>query len=72
MKLREKESVINTALVIAPATGIVKSIDKTLLVECGSHLSLTVSWAKSLLKRMKFTKCRGTTKTGISVKILEW
>ena len=53
---------------IAAATGIVKSIDKTLLVECGGHLSLTVSWAKSLLKRMKFTKHRGTTKTGISDK----
>ena len=41
-------------------------MDRTLLAEYGGHVTLTVSWAKSLLKRMHFTKLRGTTKSGLS------
>ena len=40
-KLRECGSVVNTAITIAGAKGIVLKIDKTQLVENGGHLNLT-------------------------------
>uniref|UniRef100_A0A1X7V510 Uncharacterized protein n=1 Tax=Amphimedon queenslandica TaxID=400682 RepID=A0A1X7V510_AMPQE len=61
-KLRECGSVVSTAITIAGAKGIVLKIDKTQLVENGGHLNLTRAWAKFLLTRMGFVKCRITTK----------
>ena len=37
----------------------------------GGPATLSVSWAKSLLKRMDFTKRRGSTKTGMAPDDLE-
>ena len=61
-KLRKCGSPINTAVVISGARGILKSMDRTRLAEFGGPATLTKAWAKSLLKRMYFTKRRGTTK----------
>ena len=36
-------------------------------MEFGGHVSLTKSWAKSLLYRMKFRKRKGTTKSALPV-----
>ena len=65
-KLREAGGTVSSAIVIAGAMGIIKRVDQTLLRAHGGHISLTASWAKSLLRRMNFTKRRGTTKTGVS------
>lgn len=44
---------------------IVKTLDRTRFVENGGDIDLTVSWIKSLLKRMNFMNRRATTKCGI-------
>ncbi len=68
LKVREKGGVVNTAIVIASAKGNLKQMDRTLLAEYGGHVTVAVSWAKSLQKRMNLTKRRGTTKSGMSLK----
>ena len=60
-KLRERGAVINSRIIISSATGILLSQSRTSLSEFGGHITLTVAWAKSLLRRMHFTKRRGTT-----------
>ena len=62
IKLRECGGMVNTAITIAGARGIILKMDKNRLAENGGHINLTKSWAKSLLKRMGFVKRRGTTK----------
>ena len=64
-RIREMGGVINTAIVISSAKGILMSQDRTRLVEFGGPATLTPAWAKSLLKRMKFSKRRGTTKASL-------
>ena len=58
---------INTAIVIASAKGILKSMDRTRLSEYGGPATLTECWAKSLLNWMNFTKWRGTTKASMPI-----
>ena len=65
LQLRERGGAVNTMVVMAGAKGIVETLDRTRLVENGGDIDLTVTWAKSLLKRMNFTKRRATTKCGI-------
>ena len=67
LKLRETGSVINTAVVISGARGILQSQDRTRLAEFGGPATLTTAWTKSLLRRMNFTKTRGTTKSKLPV-----
>ena len=62
LKLRERGCPINTHLIIAAARGIAQAMDRTRLAEYGGAATLTTSWAKSLLKRMNFTKRRASTK----------
>ena len=63
IKLREHGCPINTVIVLAIARGIVKSMERTRLAEYGGPTTLTTPWAKSLLKRMNFTKRRVSTKS---------
>ena len=63
LKLREHGCPINTVIVLAVARGIVKSMERTRLAEYGGPTTLTTPWAKSLLKRMNFTKRRVSTKS---------
>ena len=65
--LRQAGTPINCKIVIAAATGIVKATDHTLLYENGGHLTLTKTWAYSLLKRMGYTKHKASTKTKTNV-----
>ena len=62
LKLREHGCAVNTTIVIAAARGLGRIVDRTRLSECGGPATLSVSWAKSLLKRMNFTKRRASTK----------
>ena len=53
---------VSTAVVITGAKGILMNQDRTRLAEFGGQVTLIKAWAISLLKRMNYTKRRGTTK----------
>lgn len=59
--LRENGAIINTQIVIAAAKDIHKGTDKILLFENGGTIEITKYLAKSLLHRLNFVKCRGST-----------
>ena len=65
--LRETGAVVNTAITIACAKGVVKNFDSNLLECNGGHVSLTKHWAKYLLERMGFVKRRASTKAKVSL-----
>ena len=67
LAIRERGGSIDTSVVIAAAKGIVKSVQRSQLVEHGGPAELSRMWARSLLKRMKFTKGKGTTKSKLPV-----
>ena len=48
-------------MVMAATKGIVESKDRSKLMEYGGQISIEKSWAKSLLTRMNFVKCKGST-----------
>ncbi len=52
--LRVAGGVVNTAIVMAAANGIISAKDVTLLASRGGPINK--SWAKSLLKRIKYVK----------------
>ena len=54
--MRKIGGVVNTAIVMAAAHGIVSARDPALLTEHGGHIEITKAWAKSLLKRMGYVK----------------
>jgi len=60
--LRSSGAVVNTAIVMAAATGMAQFCDSNLLSINGGPISITKSWAKSLLSRMHFVKRCATTK----------
>ena len=66
LSVRAAGGMINTPIVIAGAQGIVKTIDRSMLVEYGGSATFTRGWAKSLLRRMKFSRRMSTTQSKIS------
>ena len=60
--LRANGAVVNTAIAIACAEGIVRSKDSNLLSCNGGHISLSKHWGKHLLSRMGYVKRRASTK----------
>ena len=60
--LRCDRGVVNIAIVLAAATGIIQREDPTSLHCNGGHIILEKSWAKYLLKTMDFVKRHATTK----------
>ena len=69
--LRENGAVINTAITMACALGVVKSHDSNLLECNGGHISLTKNWSKYLMECMRFVKRRASTKAKVSVSDFE-
>ena len=65
--LREAGAVINSAIVMAVAEGIVKNHDSNLLKCNGGHILLTKNWAKSLLHRLGYVKRPASSKAKVSV-----
>ena len=66
--IREGGGVINTAIVIAAATGMLQKRDPASLASNGGHITLKKSWAKYFLRtRMNYVKRKSTTKAGITV-----
>ncbi len=53
---RKAGEVINTSVVVAMATGIIKAKQPSLLSENGGHLTISPSWTKSVLGRMGYVK----------------
>ena len=53
---RNAGGVVNTAIVMAAAVGIMSSRNVTVLKSHGGHVEITKSWAKSLLQRMGYVK----------------
>ena len=54
--MRNVEGVVNTAIVMAAAEGIIAARDRSLLIQHGGHIEIKKSWAKSLLGRMGYVK----------------
>ena len=67
LEIREKGGTVDTSVVVSAAHGIAKSVHRTQLAEYGGPAVLNKSWARSLLRRMNFTKRKGTTKSKISI-----
>ena len=53
---RAASGVVNTAIVMAAALGIVSLCDMTKLSSHGEFVNITKTWAKPLLKQMGFMK----------------
>ena len=66
--IREGGGVINTAIVIAVATGMLQKRDPASLASNGGHITLKKSWAKYFLHTMNYVKQKSTTKAGIAVR----
>jgi len=65
-EMRQRGVIINTAVVMAAAEGIVKHHDANLVADDGP-ITITKHWARSLLTRMHFVKRRGNTKAKVNV-----
>ncbi len=64
--IRTHGAVLNTAIAIGCAEGIVRSKDKSQLASNGGHITFTKSWGKHILERMGFVKRRASTKAKVS------
>ena len=64
---RESGAVVNAAITMACAEGIVRSADSNMLAVNGGHILITKDWAKSLLQRMGFVKRRASTKAKVTI-----
>ena len=69
--LREQGSAVNSAIAIATAEGVVRSVDVNLLACNGGGNILTKPWARGLLGRMGMVKRRANSKAKISVENFE-
>lgn len=69
--IRVKGGVVNTAIAIACAKGIVINRDSNLLACNGGHIVLTKHWGKYLLWRMGLVKRKATTKAKVTVEHFE-
>ena len=65
--LRANGAVVNTAITIGVAEGIIRNKDSNLLAANGGHIALTKSWSKHFLERMGYVKRRASTKAKVNV-----
>ena len=69
--LQDHGAVVNTAIAISCAKGIVKNKDSYLLASNSGHIVLSKYWGKNLLKRMGFIKWRASTKAKVTIENFE-
>lgn len=69
--LREQGSAVNSAIAIATAEGVVRSVDANLLACNGGGINLTKPWTRALLGRMGMVKRRASSKAKISIENFE-
>ena len=65
--LRDNGAVVNSAIVIACAEGVVKNVDSNLLLCNGGYVSFSKQWARHMLHHMGFTKRRANTMVKVPV-----
>ena len=70
-EVRSSGGVVNTAITLAAAKGIVLAKDANMLSQNGGYLNLTRDWAKRLLSRMGLVKRKATTTVKITAEIFE-
>ena len=70
LALRDAGAVINTAIVMAEATGIVQNHNSRLLKCNGGHIEITKYWALSLLERMGYVKRKSSTKAKVTPSLI--
>ena len=63
--MRERGTPIGTTTVVGIGRGVVLKTDKTILEEFGGPVKLNKEWAKSVLRRMGFTKRRANSKAKV-------
>jgi len=68
---RESGAVVNTAIAMACAEGIVRSVDSNLLAVNGGYILITKDWANNMLHRMGIVKRRASTKAKVTVEDFE-
>ena len=61
MGTRIARGIINRHQLISIATGVVRANNPNLLKEYGDDLVLTDKWAKGVLEKLTWSKCKGTT-----------
>ena len=69
--VRDGGGVVNTAVVVAAALGMVKRRQPSLLECNGGYVTLKKNWAKYLLGKMNYVKWRATTKHKVTVSNFE-
>jgi tellurite resistance protein len=69
--IREAGGIINTAIVIAAATGMLQKRDPMSLECNGGHITLKKGWAKYFLGKMNYVKRKATTKSKLTVQGFE-
>ena len=65
--LREHGAVVNSAIAIGCAEGIIRNSNSSLLAQNGGHITLTKTWGKNLLRSMGYVKRRASTKAKVSI-----
>ena len=63
ISMRSRGAPVGTSIVIGVGRGILLKHNKSLLSECGGPVFLNKEWAKSVLRRMGFTKRRANSKS---------
>ena len=63
--MRQRGTPIGTSVIIGVARGLLLKNNKSLILDFGGHISLNKEWAKSVLRRMNFTKRRGNSKAKV-------
>ena len=71
LTMRDKGAVINSAIVTACASGVVKKHDANLLKCNGGHIEFTKHWASNFLERLGFVKRKASTSAKVSVSDFE-
>ena len=69
--LQERGAVVNIAIVLEVAQGVVRNHDGNLLACNGGHNCLGKPWAKNLLSCMGYVKRQGSTLAKITVSNFE-
>lgn len=67
LELQKSGGVVNTAIVIAAATGLIQNSNPSLLECNGGHMEITKDWEKYFLGKLDFVKCKATTKAKVTV-----
>ena len=65
--MRKVGGVVNTAIVMAVANGIIAARSPALLTQHGGHIDITKAWAKSLLIRVGYVKRKCSNARNITV-----